>query len=138
MNLSGQAIGYLAAHFGVPFARSEILVVVDDLSLPLGQTRLRKKGSSGGHNGLKSIEAYLCSTEYARLRLGIGQPEPGGEVIDYVLSPFASFEQQTVSQVVAFSAQAAEDWCRRVSFESLVGKVNGWRPQGNRNDGEEV
>lgn len=128
MNLSGQALDYMASRFGPP-ERSEILVAVDDMSLPLGQLRLRKKGSSGGHNGLKSIEALLGDGDYPRLRLGIGQPRPGLEVIDFVLSPFESSEMPLVNAVVRFSALAVGEWNQGVSFDGLVGKVNGWRAE---------
>ena len=128
MNLSGQAFDFLAARYGAP-ERHEILVAVDDMSLPLGGLRLRKKGSSGGHNGLKSMEGSLGDGDYPRLRLGIGQPASGLEVIDFVLSPFEVDEVPVVAQVVEFAARAMDEWSRGVSFEELVGKVNGWRRQ---------
>lgn len=126
MNLSGQALDYLAARFGAP-ERQDILVAVDDLSLPLGQLRLRKKGSSGGHNGLKSIEALLGDGDYPRLRLGIGQPGPGIEVVDFVLAAFEKDEIPLAREVIEFAALAIADWNQGVSFDTLVGKVNGWR-----------
>ena len=128
MNLSGQALDFLAERYGAP-ERHEILVAVDDMSLPLGGLRLRKKGSSGGHNGLKSIEGALGDGGYSRLRLGIGQPASGLEVIDFVLSPFAPDEVLIVGEVAEFAARAVDEWIRGVSFEGLVGKVNGWRRQ---------
>ncbi len=129
MNLSGQAVDFLSNRLGAP-AAEEILVVVDDMSLPLGQMRLRKKGSSGGHNGLKSIQAHLGHPDYPRLRLGIGQPPPGAEVIAFVLEPFSEEEGPGVEAVTEASAQAAREWVGGVSFEPLVGKVNGWRWEG--------
>lgn len=126
MNLSGQALDYLSSRLGAP-AAEEILVVVDDMSLPLGAMRLRKKGSSGGHNGLKSIQAHLGHSDYPRLRLGIGQPGPGVEVIEFVLDPFRADESDGVEAVTAASAEAVAEWVSGVSFEGLVGKVNGWR-----------
>jgi PTH1 family peptidyl-tRNA hydrolase len=129
MNLSGRAVDFLAARFGAP-PQDQILVVVDDLSLPLGQVRLRKRGSSGGHNGLKSIESLLGHGDYARLRLGIGQPPAGQEVVDFVLSPFDAAEVDTAKAVSAFAASSVAEWNQGVSFEGLVGKVNGWRSEG--------
>jgi PTH1 family peptidyl-tRNA hydrolase len=132
MNLSGQAIDFLAGRFGAP-PQDQMLVVVDDMSLPLGQLRLRKRGSSGGHNGLKSIEQLLGNPDYPRLRLGIGQPPSGVEVVDYVLSPFQTDESATVKAVIVFAAQKVAEWADGVSFEGLVGKVNGWRPSDDAN-----
>ncbi|MEI9865798.1 MAG: aminoacyl-tRNA hydrolase [Limisphaerales bacterium] len=70
MNLSGETVGALAGFYQLPL--NQIMVVVDDADLPLGQIRLRKSGSSGGHHGLESIEQHLASREFARLRIGIG------------------------------------------------------------------
>lgn len=85
MNASGDAVQALAAWYRV--APDTILVVTDDLDLPFGRVRLRPGGSAGGHNGLKSIIARLGTTEFPRLRVGIGRPE-AGETIDWVLAPF--------------------------------------------------
>jgi PTH1 family peptidyl-tRNA hydrolase len=126
MNLCGQALGFLAARLGSP-ERDDLLVVVDDMSLPLGQLRLRGKGSSGGHNGLKSLQSFLGDVNYPRLRLGIGQPGPEREVVDFVLSPFDSGETAIAQAVVSFAAAGIQEWTRGVSFDLLVGKVNGWR-----------
>ena len=93
MNLSGKAIRYyLTQHIGL----SRLLVVVDDISLPLGKLRLRGKGSDGGHNGLSHINQTLNTTSYARLRLGIGNEFPKGSQANYVLSPFTSIEEHTL------------------------------------------
>ena len=129
MNLCGRALDFLASRFGAP-PQDQILVVVDDLSLPLGQVRLRKRGSSGGHNGLKSIESLLGNGDYARLRLGIGQPPAGQEVVDFVLAPFDAAELDTAKAVTVFAAKSLAEWNQGVSFEVLVGKVNGWRAEG--------
>ena len=127
MNLSGQAVLALRSKF--PVEDHQILLVIDDMSLPLGQLRLRRKGSSGGHNGLKSIEAALGHQEYPRLRLGIGEPPSGHDVVDFVLEPFSDDELKTVEAVRDFSAECVEDWIRGASCESLMGKVNGWRKE---------
>ncbi len=125
MNLSGQALEVFLAQF--PAEGSEILLVIDDMSLPLGQVRLRRKGSSGGHNGLKSIEAALGHQEYPRLRLGIGSPEADQEVIDFVLEPFPTEDLSLVKTVNSFAAEQILEWLAGVSFDALMGKVNGWR-----------
>lgn len=90
MNLSGKAIRYYLDHYKVPV--ENLLVVTDELQLPFGTLRIKPKGSSGGHNGLKNIEELLGTTEYARLRFGIGNNFPKGRQIDYVLKPFSNDE----------------------------------------------
>ncbi len=125
MNLSGEAVSSLRSRF--PVEDSEIFLVIDDMSLPLGQLRLRRKGSSGGHNGLKSIESVLGHQEYPRLRLGIGEPTDRQDVVDFVLEPFSDDELESVEAVRNFSAECVADWAQGVSFEALMGKVNGWR-----------
>ena len=77
-----------------------MLVITDDLALPFGKQRLRAKGSSGGHNGLKNIEALLGNDNYARLRMGVGSAFAKGAQVDYVLSPFAAEELTTMPQVL--------------------------------------
>lgn len=86
MNLSGKALRHWMTILKIP--KENILVLVDDLALPLGKLRLKPKGSSAGHNGLKDIELALQSSEYARLRIGIGDDYPKGGQIDYVLGNF--------------------------------------------------
>lgn len=94
MNRSGEAVKRCIERFQVPL--DHLLVVSDDVALPLGVLRLRSKGSAGGHNGLKSIEAHLGTSFYSRLKLGVGSP--AGEVLaDYVLGPF-SLEEEKVAQ----------------------------------------
>lgn len=91
MNLSGKAVRfYLDKHDLLP---SQMLVVMDDLALPFGQLRLRARGSAGGHNGLKHIQALIGTPDYARLRFGIGSEFGRGQQVDYVLDPFTPEEQ---------------------------------------------
>lgn len=127
MNLSGQAVEYLGSQLSQPLSPERSLVVVDDLSLPLGGLRLRTKGSSGGHNGLKSLQAHWGHSNYPRLRLGIGQPNEHDEVIDFVLAPFPEVERAAVGAVATFAASAVAEWLEGVSPDELMGKVNSWR-----------
>ena len=101
MNESGRAVGALSRRHGI--APEEILVISDDLDLPLGQLRIRKGGSDGGHNGLKSIIADVQSAEFRRLRIGIGRD---GRVIDHVLSEFSAEEQPIWDEAVEKGAKA--------------------------------
>ena len=104
MNDSGRAVGALSRRLGI--APSEILVISDDLDLPLGQLRIRKNGSDSGHNGLKSIIAELQSSEFRRLRIGIGRE---GRVVDHVLSPFTAEEQPLWDEAVEKGAAAVTE-----------------------------
>jgi PTH1 family peptidyl-tRNA hydrolase len=110
MNLSGQAVKSLAQWLRI--GASEILVVYDDLDLPVGRIRLRPGGSAGGHRGMESIIACLGSQEFPRLRVGIGRPAGAGgrenEAIDHVLGPFSAGERQTMSQAYDRAAEALE------------------------------
>ena len=94
MNLSGKAVRYWMQKENIP--KENILVIVDDLALPLGSLRLRAKGSDGGHNGLISINEYLETTDYARLRIGIGNDFAKGYQVDYVLGRWTSEEEKVL------------------------------------------
>jgi PTH1 family peptidyl-tRNA hydrolase len=114
MNLSGKAVSYWMQKERVPL--ENVLVVVDDLALPLGALRLRARGSDGGHNGLKSINAVLGSDAYARLRVGIGGDFPRGMQVDHVLGAWTADERrelaprlETAAEVVrSFATQGVE------------------------------
>ena len=107
MNASGEAIAPLVAYYKVPLER--VLVVVDDADLPLGQIRLRSEGSSGGHHGLESIEQYLGSRQYARLRVGIGRTERGlREITGHVLGKFSADETDLLKKVLERTAAQIE------------------------------
>jgi len=106
MNLSGQAVWPAAKFYGS--APADLLVVLDDAALPLGQLRLRARGSAGGHNGLQNIIDRVGSDEFSRLRLGIDAPH--GVSADYVLSRFSETELATVNRMIDDAAQAVECW----------------------------
>lgn len=91
MNLSGKSVHYWMQKEGVAVA--DLLVIVDDLALPFGTLRLRGKGSDGGHNGLKSINALIGTNDYARLRFGIGSDFSRGQQVDYVLGTWTEEEE---------------------------------------------
>ena len=90
MNLSGKAIKYWMQELKID--KSNLLVIVDDIALPFGRLRLRPKGSSAGHNGLKNIEELTGGQDYARIKFGIGDDFPRGKQVDYVLSKFTKQE----------------------------------------------
>ena len=104
MNLSGAAIAQLVSKQDW----AGLLVACDELDLPLGTLRLKERGSAGSHNGLRSIVASLGTTEFARLRLGIGPGHPVEDRVRFVLSPWGKAQRETVMQVVATAADAVE------------------------------
>ncbi len=95
MNLSGKAVNYWMNQLKIP--KQNILVITDDVSLPFGKLRLKPKGSSAGHNGLKNIEETLGGQDFPRLKFGIGDDYPKGRQVDYVLSPFSKKEFETLT-----------------------------------------
>jgi len=101
MNLSGNAVARLGQFYKLP--PSQILVVYDDLDLSLGRMRFRKEGSSGGHNGIKSIIEFLHTKEFPRLKLGIGVAGENATVIDHVLGKFSKNEQEELEKVLAIA-----------------------------------
>ncbi len=110
MNDSGAALAPLLAQPEFDPAR-DLLVLVDDSALPLGTFRLRARGSSGGHNGLESVELALGSRVYPRLRIGVGPvPEEVDDLADFVLAPFTRSEARTLSELLPEMADAVECW----------------------------
>jgi PTH1 family peptidyl-tRNA hydrolase len=101
-----------------------LLVVVDDADLPLGEIRLRSRGSSGGHHGLESIERHLNSREFARLRVGIGRADGAREITDYVLSRFSSTEAALADKVLSVACDQAECWLD-AGIQKAMSQFNG-------------
>ncbi len=121
VNLTGKAVARAAAWCGAPV--ESIFVVCDDLHLPLGRIRIRKKGSHGGHKGLLSVGNSLRSWEFPRLRMGIGTPPPGEER-DYVLSPFLPEEEPVVEKMVETAAEAVSAFLQGAVLEDLMNRYN--------------
>lgn len=121
MNLSGVAVAALAQQDGV--ALEDILVVCDDIRLPVGRLRMRAQGSSGGQNGLKSVAESLGSEAWPRLRLGVGEP-PAGLQIEWVLSRFAASDRAVIDQVLIVAMGAVEVWLAE-GVELAMTRFNG-------------
>ena len=115
MNASGEAVGPLARRYNI--ATDSLLAIVDDMDLPLGRIRLRVSGSSGGHNGLKSLIAHLGSEDFPRLRVGIGRPVTGA--VNYVTSIFSKEEMPLWSESVQMAADAAECFIAEGILEAM-------------------
>ena len=105
MNLSGDAVSRIAAYHKLEPA--DVLVVVDEVQLPLGRLRLRRSGSAGGHNGLKSIIQHM-GPDFPRLRLGVGRGDPNWDLADHVLSRFDGDERDSVADSIKRAADAVE------------------------------
>lgn len=126
MNLSGQVLRpYLKRPFWA--AKTDLLVVVDEVAIPLGTYRLRARGSAGGHNGLKSIEHHLKTQEYPRLRIGI-RPEDerriGSDLAEFVLGRFGSDERPAVLELMPTMVQLVELWLKE-GAEAAMNRFNG-------------
>lgn len=121
MNESGQSVRKCTSYYKVP--TSNLIVVTDDVALAFGQMRLRAKGGSGGHNGLKSIEAHLGTQEYNRLRIGVGDRERG-DLADYVLGRFTQVEQKNLPEIIDRAMEALEVWLKD-GIEAAMQKANG-------------
>lgn len=112
MNLSGDSVAALATFYKI--LPADILVIYDDLDLPLGRIRVATKGSSGGHNGIKSIIQTLGTEEFARVKIGIGRPSDARvATVDYVLMPFTSGERGAVKQTIQRVVQAAQVYLQK-------------------------
>ncbi|MEY8325565.1 aminoacyl-tRNA hydrolase [Lachnospiraceae bacterium 54-11] len=107
MNLSGESIRPLVDYYKIDTGR-ELIVVSDDINLPAGQIRIRKKGSAGGHNGLKNIIAQLGSEEFQRIRIGVGGKPENYDLADYVLGHFTKEEKSLMEKTVSMAVEAAE------------------------------
>lgn len=106
MNHSGDAVAALTRYYDIGAA--DLLVVVDEAALPFGRLRARPRGSAGGHNGLKSIIERLGTTEFARLRLGVGRGDPQRDLTDHVLATFEPGERVELEGFISRAADAAE------------------------------
>ncbi len=109
MNLSGKAVNYWLQKEQI--SKENLLVITDDLALPFGTIRIKGAGSDGGHNGLKDIQTTLQTTQYARLRFGIGADFAKGKQSDYVLSIWSSEEQSALLNRIETAASASEAFC---------------------------
>ena len=105
MNSSGEAVQLAAMYYKIPVSR--ILVISDDISLPVGRIRVRADGSAGGHNGLKSVIAQLGGSDFPRVKVGVGaKPHPDYDLADWVLSNFSAREEQDLAPALEHAAEA--------------------------------
>jgi peptidyl-tRNA hydrolase, PTH1 family len=122
MNLSGEAVRLLVQFYKVDASR-DLLVMVDEVALPLGTLRLRASGSDGGHNGLKSIQEALAGENYPRLRIGVGGPGEKTALEDYVLQPFEAAERKQLEAVLERGFEACRLWLTQ-PVERVMNAIN--------------
>jgi PTH1 family peptidyl-tRNA hydrolase len=120
MNLSGRSVRQVLDFYDLP--AEELLVVCDDINLPLGRLRFRARGTHGGHNGLRDIQNHLGTTEYARLRIGVGAPE-GDDAVDHVLGRFRPVERPVIEEALQVAVQAAVFWVEK-GIEACMNQYN--------------
>ncbi len=121
MNLSGRCVRQLLDYYQVP--AESLLVVCDDINLPLGKLRVRARGTHGGHNGLRDVQNHLGTTEYARLRLGVDMPRDE-DAAHHVLARFRPSERPVVEDAVQRAAQAVGVWLHQ-GVEACMNEYNG-------------
>lgn len=121
MNLSGESVAPALRWYKCTL--QDLIVIYDDMDLPLGRLRLRLAGSSGGHNGMKSLIEHLGSDQFPRIRVGIGRPPAGWAVPDWVLSPFAPEEEPVIRDAVTRAAEAVEV-ALRLGFQAAMNRFN--------------
>lgn len=124
MNLSGEAVGPIADYYDIP--PENIIVISDDKSMTLGKLRIRKSGSAGGHNGLKSIIMHLSSDEFPRVKIGIGSPvsDEHGAICDFVLGKFSKAETDVLVDTAVRAVKAIEEIITN-DAQSAIQKYNG-------------
>ena len=129
MNDSGLAVSAILQETDIPL--QDIIVLVDDIHLDMGRIRIRRRGSDGGHNGLRSILSSVGSDDFPRLRLGVGRPDRDFELIDHVLSDFDPDEMKVIEKSIRAAADAVTCWCSE-SIEEAMNRYNAWgdNPEG--------
>jgi peptidyl-tRNA hydrolase, PTH1 family len=123
MNNSGAALRAVLEYHKLPL--STVLVVADDMAIELGRLRLRAKGSAGGHNGLKSVEKHVGCQEYARLKVGVGEPRGGADAwSDHVLGKFSRGDMKLVDGVIWDAMDILEEWVKEEDVARILNKVS--------------
>lgn len=117
MNLSGEAVRPIMDWYKIDL--DEIVVIYDDLDLPLGKIRFREKGSSGGHNGINSIIQHLKTSTFNRVKIGIDHPKEMS-VVDYVLTNFTSDEKQMIEESIMIVNKALREWLKGTDFKKIM------------------
>ncbi len=121
VNLSGKAVKYWLSVEKIPL--SNLLIIVDDIAFPFGTIRLKPKGSNGGHNGLADIEKSLGTSQYARIRFGIGNNFPFGKQVEYVLGKWTNEEEMELPTLIEYAGNMALDFVK-IGLQNTMNKYN--------------
>jgi peptidyl-tRNA hydrolase, PTH1 family len=121
MNQNGPVVQGLVMELGL--TSHDLIVIHDDVDLPVGRLRIKRLGGSGGHNGIRSIQTALASQEFCRIKIGVGRPAAGEETADYVLSPFRNDEREIVDRALDDAAMALES-CLSEGIEKAMNRFN--------------
>ncbi len=121
MNVSGECVGPLMRYYKIE--PQDVYCIYDDMDLPVGKIRIRTHGSSGGHNGIKSLISHLGTEEFPRFRVGIGRPLPQRTVVDHVLAPFLEEQQEAVEKGIKDMAKAVLG-CINLGLEVGMNRFN--------------
>lgn len=121
MNLSGEGVRPLLDYYKVDI--EDLVVIYDDLDLPVGKVRLREKGGHGGHNGIRSLIQHLGTKDFKRIRIGVGRPTNAQAIVDYVLKPFAKDEVEEMKVTVQETADACDMWLEQ-SYVAVMNAYN--------------
>jgi len=130
MNHSGTAVAAALDSLPVDDIRTDLLVVVDDLDLPFGRLRIRPRGGSAGHRGLEDIAEQIDSSDFPRLRFGIGRPEPEIDPVDWVLRAFSSAEETALEERIPLAAEAVGS----ILIDGVVPSMNRYNPDPESGD----
>lgn len=122
MNLSGECVRSVVDFYKIPV--ENVIVVFDDISLDVGKLRIRKKGSAGGHNGIKSIIAHLGSDAFPRLKFGVGDKPKGMDLADYVLGNFQGEDEEVLSEAIKRACEGVECMVTE-GYDAAMNKYNG-------------
>jgi peptidyl-tRNA hydrolase, PTH1 family len=121
MNQNGPVVQELVRELGL--TSHDLIVIHDDVDLPVGRLRIKRLGGSGGHNGIRSVQTALASQEFCRIKIGVGRPAAGEETADYVLSPFRKDEQAVVDRALDHAVMALE-CCLLEGIERAMNRFN--------------
>ena len=122
MNDSGRAVRPFLDYFQVDL--KDLLIIYDDLDLPVGKVRLRQKGSAGGHNGIKSVIQYIGTQAFNRIKIGIDHPMRGHTVVQHVLSTFPKEQQADITESLKLGTEAVDYWIEGYTFLDTMSKFN--------------
>jgi PTH1 family peptidyl-tRNA hydrolase len=117
MNLSGECVRPFIDYFNIEI--KDVVIIYDDMDLPVGKIRLRQKGSAGGHNGIKSLIQHLGTPEFNRIRVGVDRPQNGESIVNYVLGTYRPDEREQVVESIIQTSKAVEVWTTKTFLEVM-------------------